>query len=117
MSSMSSFGFAEQVAREMALIMLESPERDETFGNLEAWEYMEIYLCGKRDYQACIHCLRGEAQALARLSSELIWVESLGSKELLALLCNKVQQPEVYEWAHLQTNVAFVDKLLHILCH
>ena len=64
---MSSSGLAEQVACETALIMLESPHRDETFGNLEAWEYMETYLCGERDYQACIHYLRGESQALARL--------------------------------------------------
>ena len=31
---------------------------------------------------------KGEAQALARLGSEFIRVGSLGSKELLALLCN-----------------------------
>ena len=49
---------------------------------------METYLCGRRDYQACIHYLRGKAQALARLGLELIRVGSLGSKELLALLCN-----------------------------
>ena len=90
MSLVSSSVLAEQVASETALIMLESPERDETFGNLEAWEYMETYLCGKRDYQACIHYLRGEAQALVRLGLELIRVRLLGSKELLALLCNNV---------------------------
>ena len=85
---MSSTGLAEQVACETALIMLESPHRDETFGNLEAWEYMETYLCGKRDYQACIHYLRVDSQALARLGLELIRVGLLGSKELLSLLCN-----------------------------
>ena len=85
---MSSSGLAEQVAYKTALIVLESPCRDKTFGNLEAWEYMETYLCGERDYQACIHYLRGEAQALARLSLELIRAGSLGSKEFLALLCN-----------------------------
>ena len=84
MSSMSSSGLAEQVACEMALIMLGSPHRDKTFGNPEAWEYMETYLCGEKDYQACIHYLKGEAQALARLGSELIRVGSLGSEELLA---------------------------------
>ena len=92
---MSSSGLAEQVACETALIMLESPHRDETFGNPEAWEYMETYLCGERDYQACIHYLRGEAQALARLSLELIRVGSLGSEELLALLCNNHLLPNV----------------------
>ena len=86
MSLMSSSVLAEQVARETALIMLGSPERDETFGNLEAWEYMETYLFSERDYQACIHYLKGEAQALARLGLKLIRVDSLGSKELLALL-------------------------------
>ena len=85
---MSSYGLAEQVACETALIMLESPHRDKTFVNLEAWEYMETYLCGEGDYQACIHYLKGEAQALARLGLELIRVGSLGSKEHLALLCN-----------------------------
>ena len=89
MSSMSSSKLAEKVACETALIMLESPVRDKTFGNLEAWKYMETYLCCERDYQACIHYLRGEAQALARLGLELIRVGSLGSGELLALLCNK----------------------------
>ena len=89
MSSRSSSGLAEQVACETALIMMESPHKDKTFGNLEAWEYMETYLCGERDYQACIYYLRGEAQALARLGLELIRVGSLGSKELLALLCNR----------------------------
>ena len=59
MSSKSSSRLAEQVACETALIMLESPHRDETFGNLEAWEYMETYLCGERDYQAFIHYSRG----------------------------------------------------------
>ena len=49
---------------------------------------METYLYGKRDYQACIHYLRGEAQALARLGLEFIKVRLLGSEELLALLCN-----------------------------
>ena len=88
MSLVSSSVLAEQVACETALIMLESLERDETFGNLEAWEYMEMYLCGERDYQACIHCIRGEAQALARLGLELIRAGSLGSEELLTLLCN-----------------------------
>ena len=88
MSLVSSSIVAEQVAHETALIILESPERDEIYGNLEAWEHMETYLCGKRDYQACIHYLRGEAQALARLGLELTRVGSLGSEELLALLCN-----------------------------
>ena len=90
MSLMSSSVLAEQVACKIALIMLESPVRDETFGNLEAWEYMETYLCGERDYQACIHYLRGEAQVLSRLGLELIRVRSLGSEELLALLCNTI---------------------------
>ena len=89
MSLMSSSGLAEQVAWEMALIMLESPYRDKTFGNLEAWEYLETSLCSERDYQACIHYIKKEVQALARLGLELIRVKSLGSKELLALLCNK----------------------------
>ena len=34
---MSSSGLAEQVACETALIMLESPHRDKTFGTPEAW--------------------------------------------------------------------------------
>ena len=88
MSLISHSELAEQVARETALIMLESPHKDESFGNLDAWEYMETYLCGEKDYQACVHYLRGEAQALARLGLELIRVGSLGSEELLALLCN-----------------------------
>ena len=88
MSSMSSSMLVERGARETALIMLESPVRDETFGNLEAWEYMETYLCGERDYQACIHYLKGEAQALDRLGLELVRVGSLRSEELLALLFN-----------------------------
>ena len=88
MSLLSHSKLAEQVARETALIMLESPHRDESFGNLDAWEYMETYLCGEKDYQACVHYLRGEAQALAILGLELIRVGSLGSEELLALLCN-----------------------------
>ena len=50
MSLMSSSVLAEQVACKTALIMLESPVRDKTFENLEAWEYMETYLCGERDY-------------------------------------------------------------------
>ena len=29
-----------------ALIMLESEERDENFGNKEAWDYISTYLCG-----------------------------------------------------------------------
>ena len=86
---MSSSVLAEQVACETALIMLESLVRDETFGNLEAWEYIETHLCGKRDYQACIRYLRGKAQALARPGLELIRVGSLGLKELPDLLCNK----------------------------
>ena len=68
--------------------MLESPVRDETLGNPEAWDYMETYLCGEKDYQACIHYLRGKAQAQAILGLELIRVGSLRSEELLALLCN-----------------------------
>ena len=55
MSLVSSSVLAEQVACETALAMLEGPERDKTFGNLEAWKYMETYLCGKKNYQACIH--------------------------------------------------------------
>ena len=58
MSFVSSSVLAEQAACKTALVMLESPERDKTYGNLEAWEYMETYLCVKRDYQACIHYLR-----------------------------------------------------------
>ena len=72
---MSSSILAEQLACETALIMLESPERDEIFGNLEAWGYMDAYLCGERDYQVCIHYLKGETQALARLGLELIRVD------------------------------------------
>ena len=79
MSLMSSSVLAEQVACETAIVMLESPGRSKTFENLEAWDYMELYLCGERDYQACIHYLKGEAQALARLGLELIGVESKGS--------------------------------------
>ena len=88
MSSVCSSVLSEQVACETALIMLESSERDETFGNLEAWEFMATNLCGKRDYQSLHLLLRGEAQALARLGLKLIRVGSLGPKELLALLCN-----------------------------
>ena len=86
MSSMISSVLAEQVACKTALIMLESPVRDKLFGNMEAWDYMETYLWGERDHQACIHYLKGEAHTLARLGLELIRVESLGSEELLALL-------------------------------
>ena len=80
MSLINSFGLAEQVACETALIMLESPYKDNTFGSLEAWEYMETYQCSERDYQACIHYLKGEAQALARLGLELIRVGSMDPK-------------------------------------
>ena len=80
---------AEQLARETAIIILESPARDENYGTPEAWTYMETYLCGERNNQACIFYLKGWAQALARLGTDLIKVGSLGSKELLALLCNK----------------------------
>ena len=68
--------------------MLESPVRYKIFGDLEAWDYIETYLCGERDYQACIHYLKGEAQALDRLGLELIILGTLRSEELLALLCN-----------------------------
>ena len=74
MSSMSSSVLAEQVACETALIMLESPVRDKTLGSLQAWEYKETYLCGERDFQACIHYLTELAQALARLCLELLRV-------------------------------------------
>ena len=39
---------AEEVACQTARIMLESLVRDKTFGNLEAWEYMEMNLCSER---------------------------------------------------------------------
>ena len=55
MSLMISSVLADQVACKMALIMLKSPVRDKTYGNPEAWDYMETYLCGERDYKACIY--------------------------------------------------------------
>ena len=72
----------------MAITMLESPVRNKTYGSPKAWDYMEKYLCGNHDFKACIYYLKGEAQALARLGTELIRVASLGSIEFLALLFN-----------------------------
>ena len=39
----------KNVLRETALIMLESEERDKNFGNKEAWDYINTYLCGEDD--------------------------------------------------------------------
>ena len=39
----------KNILRETALIMLESEERDENFGNKEAWDYGSTYLCGEDD--------------------------------------------------------------------
>ena len=45
---------------ETALIMLESEERDENFGNKEAWDYINTYLYGEDDQRSCCFFLRGE---------------------------------------------------------
>ena len=43
----------EDILRETALIMLESDEPDENFGNKEAWDYISTFLCGENDRQSC----------------------------------------------------------------
>ena len=71
---MSSSRLAEQVARETALSMLESPHRDKTFGNPEAWEYMETYLCGERDYQVLEYDF-SDASCRAVIRAPAGWVD------------------------------------------
>ena len=39
----------EDILRETALIMLESDEQDENFGNKEAWDYISTFLCGENN--------------------------------------------------------------------
>ena len=87
MSSVGKLTLNEQVACETTIIVLESPIRDKTYVTPEAWDNMETYLCGKNEFQVCIYYLKGEAQALAKLWTELIRVVSLKSQELLALPC------------------------------
>ena len=76
--------------------MLESPVRDKTYGTPELWDYMEMYLCGKHNFQACVHYLKGEAQALEKLGLQLISVGPLGSKELLTLITTLLQLPFLF---------------------
>ena len=52
--------------------MLESPVRDKASDTPEAWDFIEASLCGDYDLQACVHYLKEEAQALARLSKNLL---------------------------------------------
>ena len=35
---------ADQVARKKAIIKLENPERDLTYGNTKSWNYLETYI-------------------------------------------------------------------------
>ena len=72
MSSVGNSNLANQIARKTAIFILESPARDKAFGTPEAWEYIETYLCGEHDLQACVCYLKGYAQALARLSWNLL---------------------------------------------
>ena len=58
---MGNISLTEQIARKTAIIMLESPAKDKAYGTLKAWDYMETYLCGEHDLQACIHYLLGKA--------------------------------------------------------
>ena len=88
MSSVGNLTLTKQIAHEMAILLLESPAQDKIYGTPKSLDYMEIYLCGKHNLQACFHYLKGKAQALARLGPEFVRVGSLGAKELLALLCN-----------------------------
>ena len=78
----------KDILRETALIMLESEERDENFGNKEAWK-IGTYLCGEDDRKSCCFFLRGETGPLARLRSFQIRVSQQGSRELLSLLRNR----------------------------
>ena len=85
---MSSSFLAEKVACETALIMLESPVRDKTFGNLEAWTtwrctYVKKGLSG-------LHTLfKRRSTSPSQIWFGVIKVGPLRSKELLALLYNK----------------------------
>ena len=86
----------KDILRETALIMLESEERDENFGNKEAWDYISTYLCGEDDRKSCCFFLRGETGPMARLGSFQIRVGQQGSRELLSLLCNTAPQPKPF---------------------
>ena len=68
--------------------MLKSEERDENFGNKEAWDYISTYLCKENNQQSCCFFLRGEFGPLARLGSFQIRVGQQGPRELLSLLRN-----------------------------
>ena len=72
MSSVKNSNLDKQIACETAMLMLESPARDRAFGTSEAWEYIETYLCGEHDLQACVYYLKGKDQDLAKLGSEFI---------------------------------------------
>ena len=39
----------EDILHETALIMLESDEKYDNFGNKEAWEYISTFLCGENN--------------------------------------------------------------------
>ena len=49
MSSVGSLSLTEQVAHKIAIIMLESPVRDEAYNTAEAQDYNKTYLCGEHD--------------------------------------------------------------------
>ena len=44
----------KSILRETAIIMLESEEIDENFGNKEAWDYISTYLCGEDVRKSCL---------------------------------------------------------------
>ena len=61
MSSSSSFFLVEPLAKEIAIIMLESPARNKYNRTKKVWDYMETYLCCNKDYHAFVCYLKGEA--------------------------------------------------------
>ena len=78
----------KSILHETALIMLETEERDNSFGNKEAWDYIGTCLCGEDDCKSCCYFLQGESVLLARLGLFQIRFGQQGSRELLLLLCN-----------------------------
>ena len=88
MSSLNQREVTEKLVKAMAILVLSSEEKDPTFGNKAAWDFIATELIGENDCNAFLHYLKGETRPIVCLGTESIWIGSNGAKELLLLLCN-----------------------------
>ena len=87
MSSLNSIEVTEKLIKETAILMLSLKERDPTFGNKAAWDYIATELIGENNCKDILHYLIGETRPHVKLGTGCIPIGSNGVKELLLLLC------------------------------